>query len=531
MERHQKIELGQKMNPHPTKGTRIIKSAFGISMATLLSRILGYIRDALNASLFGAGFISDAYFAAYRIPNMLRDLLAEGALSSAFIPTFTEYQSTKDKKETWELTSVVFNALLILFSVLIILGEVFSPLIVKFMAPGFTRDAFILSVKLLRIMFPFIAFLSFAALFMGILNSNGNFIIPALAPAIFNIVIIIFGVFICPVFGNNPEKQIIWWSVGSLLAGLAQALFQLPSLIKVGIRYKFIFSLKHPGLRKIFSLMLPTIFSNSITHINVIFVNTMIASLLGEAVITYLYYGFRIMQLPLGIFGYAIATATFPIVSLYAAKKDFTSLKNTVTFSLCNIFFITIPAAAGLIALSLPINKLLFFRGRFTYDAVLATSYISSLYCVGLFAIASSRIIIQTFYALNDSITPVKIGVLTIALNIIFSLILIEPFKYYGLAIANSVTSIIQFLLLLYLLGKKIGDIDKKRILNSFYKIFAVSCIMGLLTWQFSYLIKQTVIQVCASIIFGAVIYIAMAYIFKIEELKNLKIRKEGKSE
>lgn len=524
MNRYQKRELDQKMNPSP-----IIKSAFGISIATLISRILGYIRDALNASLFGAGFISDAYFAAYRIPNLLRDLLAEGSLSSAFIPTFTEYLTTKDKKEVWELTSVVFNTILILFSALIILGEFFSPLIVRIMVPGFASDAFLLSVKLLRIMFPFIAFLSFAALFMGILNSNNNFIIPALAPAVFNLVIIIFGVFICPIFGDNPDKQIIGWSIGTLVAGLFQALFQIPSLIKIGIKFRFIFNFRHPGLKKIFSLMFPTIFSNSIAHINVIFINIMIASLLGPAIITYLYYGFRIMQLPLGIFGYAIATAAFPVISMYAAKKDYDSLKNTVSFSLRNVFFITLPATAGLIALSLPINKLLFFHGKFTYDAVIATSYVASIYCIGLFAIASSKVISQTFYALNDSVTPVKIGIFTIILNIILSLIFIEPFKYYGLPIANSIAVITQFLLLIYFLSKKIGGLDKKSILNSLYKILVISCIMGISTWLFSGLIKQIAIQVFGSIIFGVIIYIALSYVFKIEELKNLKIRKEDK--
>jgi len=518
------------------KTKQIIKSVGILGIATAISRVLGYIRDAYNAFLFGAGIVSDAFFVAYRIPNMLRDLLAEGALSSAFIPTFVEYLEKKGKKEAFELVNIVLSILLILFSLIILFGVIFTPFIVKAMAPGFAPEAIRLTIKLTRILFPFIAFMGFAAVFMGMLNSLKHFSIPALAPALGNIVMILCGIFICPLFGNKPDEQIIGWTLGALFSGLVQVMIQLPQAFKNGFKFKFLLNFKDAGIIKMAKMMAPAVFSNSISQINIVLVNTVIASILGAATVTYLYYGFRLMQLPLGIFGVAIATASFPVISSHVAKNEINELRDTLSFTIRMNLFITIPATLGLIVLSYPINSLLFQHGNFTLNDTIATSNTAMYYALGLTFASCVKVLNPTFFALNDSKTPVKIGIITIFLNVFFSIMFIKPLGYKGLAVATSISAFFNFTFLFFILRNKVGKLDEIEILKSLIKISLASVCMAFICWLSAYVIQRNfnvnsilnkIIWVFVPMTLGIIVYVIISSLLKVKEvnifLKTIK--------
>jgi len=318
---------------------KIARSTGIVSSATLLSRVLGLVREQVFAYLFGAGFVTDAFIAAFRIPNLLRDLFAEGALSSAFIPVFTDHLTNQGKQKAWELANLVLNLLLITLCVVVILGIIFSPYIVKLIAPGFGEEMGKqeLTTLLSRIMFPFLLFIALAALAMGILNTFRRFGVPALAPTMFNLGMIAGGLFLSPLF----DPPIIGMALGVLLGGLGQLVIQLPTLRNIGFKYRFKINLRHPGVKRILLLMVPATLGLASTQVN-IFVNTLIASFLTQGSVSYLNYSFRLMQFPIGVFGIAVATVTFPIISAYAAKKEMGQLLSTYTSSLKLVFFLTL---------------------------------------------------------------------------------------------------------------------------------------------------------------------------------------------
>ncbi|MFH1368294.1 MAG: murein biosynthesis integral membrane protein MurJ [Elusimicrobiota bacterium] len=513
---------------------KIAKSVSIISFATMTSRVLGYIRDGIFAGLFGAGFISDAFLVAYRIPNLLRDLLAEGALSSAFIPVFTE-QLTKDGKESaWRLANLLFNLMLIVLSLIVIIGIIFSPYIVHLLQWNLSGDAFDLTVRLTRTVFPFIAFMAFAALLMGILNSHQDFTVSAFAPALLNVVMIITGIFICPLFGERPEQQIVGWAIGALVGGLAQFLIQVPAVLKKGFIYKPILDITDRGVKKIIKLMTPAVFAQSVTQINIIVVNTIMAGLLGKAAITYLYYGNRLMQLPLGVFAVAIATATLPVISRNITKGEFGDAVKNYSFALRLAFLIAIPATVGMVVLSLPINCLLFQYGKFALADAQATAKTAILFSLGLFAFSGVKITVPIFYALNDSKTPVKIGLLTVAVNILLGLILMSKISYFGLALSTSLAAMLNFFLLTWFLRKKLGNIGGSEILNSVMRITVAALVMAAVCWLVYHTVHARIevshisaklgqlIEVSSSIFIGIAAFLAVCWLIKVKELKLL---------
>ena len=511
----------------------IAKSAVTVSAITMLSRVLGYLRDALNAALLGVGMASDAFFVAFRIPNMLRNLLAEGALSSAFIPVFTEYLEKKKKEDVWLLTSNVLTVLNIILILLTALGVIFADPIVRVMAPGFIKDAakFALTVQLTRYLFPFIYFISIAALFLGVLNSLKKFSMPAFAPVVLNVAMIAAGLWICPLFGNTPEKQVYGWVIGALIGAVLQIIIQWIPAINEGYKFKFFIDLKEPGLRKIGKLMLPATIAQSVTQINLL-VNTILASFLTGGAVTYLYYGNRLMQLPFGVFGVAIATVSFPYISQYAARNDLESLRNTIHSSLKQAFFITIPASAGLIFMSLPINALLLHYGRFTYADAVNTAKVSSVYCVAVFAFTGIKILTQVFYAMDKAAIAVKISSFVMALNIILCLALMRPFNFLGLAAATAIGGIVQYWLLYHYAAKLVGDLKTKELLLYLLKITFISLVMGVCVyflnaylagmWNTVYSRKVNAFIVSICMIAGTGIYAALLPLFKVREAVTL---------
>jgi putative peptidoglycan lipid II flippase len=515
---------------------RIARSTGVVSSATFVSRILGLVREQVFAYLFGAGFATDAFIAAFRIPNLLRDLFAEGALSSAFIPVFTDHLTNQGKQKAWELVNLVLNLLLITVCVVVILGIILSPYVVQIIAPGFGKEAGKqeLTALLSRIMFPFLLLVAAAALVMGILNTFRRFGVPALAPAMFNLGMIAGGLFLSPLF----DPPIIGMALGVLLGGLGQLTIQLPTLRKTGFRYRFKINLRHPGVKRILLLMAPATLGLASIQINV-FVNTLIASLLPQGSVSYLNYSFRLMQFPIGVFGVAVATVTFPVISAYAARKEMGELLSTYTSSLKLVLFLTVPSAVFLAVASQPVISVLFQHGEFTFLDTVATSQALTFYCIGLFAYSSVRLTASTFYSMGDTKTPVKTSAVAVGVNIILNLILMHPLGFKGLALAASVASLTNLFLLLKILDKRIGPLDRKDIGSTFLKILCSAVIMGAAVWTYSeYLgpnlrtaqLPVKILGLLVILILGLASYFVFSYFFRLRELDRilemLKIKK-----
>jgi putative peptidoglycan lipid II flippase len=471
---------------------KIARAAGLMSIATLISRILGYVKDMILASYFGASAKSDVFFVAFRIPNLLRELFAEGSMSAAFVPVLTETQVKEGPAAANRLVRVVFIFLLAVVGLLCILGIIFAPAIVTVIAPGFVGDQvkFDDAVLLTRIMFPFLLFISLASLVMGALNTRGVFFVPALAPALLNVVTIIAVVF----FASSFTNPIISVAIGIVSGGLVQMLFQVPDFWKQG--YAFFRKNRderggklgvreiwnHPGLRRIGILIAPVTMGMAVHQINT-FVGTILASFLATGSITYLYFSMRLIQFPVGIFGVAMSMAILPALAEHAAKKEFATLKDDFSFALRLLFFITVPAMVGLIALRLPIVSALFGHGEYSPEAILCTADALMYYSLGIWAIVGSRVLTSTFYSMQDTKTPLRITVFSVAANIIFSLLLMGPMLHNGLALANSIAAAIGFFLLFHFLRRKLYGVGTGRIVKSFAKTGMASALMGICGW------------------------------------------------
>ncbi len=442
--------------PQPNENHRVVKSAGVIGLATFASRILGFIRDMVLARLFGATAAADAFFVAYRIPNLLRELFAEGSMSSAFIPVFTEYHMLRAKQDAWELASAVFTTLLTIVTAITLLGILAAPSIVWLLAPGFhgNPDKLLMTTLLTRIMFPYLLFISLAALAMGILNSLRAFAAPAFSPVFFNIFIIGCALFLSPVF---PEP-ILGVAIGVVAGGAAQFAMQLPGLALRGMVFGWRFQPWHPGVKRIGALMVPSLLGLSVTQINIT-VSTILASFFAGGP-TYLFYGMRLIQFPLGIFGVALATAILPTLSEQAARGALDELRGTLAFGLRMILFIILPAMLGLILLRQPIVHLFFEHGSFTAADTVATATAVLCYAVGLWAFAGVRIIVAAFYSLQDTVTPALVAAMAVLANLAFSIVLMDRLESAGLALATALASMMNVSILVVVLNRRLGGMD-----------------------------------------------------------------------
>ncbi len=434
----------------------VVRAAGLIGAATLSSRVLGFIRDMVLARLFGATPAADAFFVAYRIPNLLRELFAEGSMSSAFIPVFTEYHALRTKRDAWELASAVFTTLLTVVTLITLLGVAAAPGIVWLMAPGFHDDPARLSTTtvLTRIMFPYLLFISLAALAMGMLNSVRAFAAPAFSPVFFNLVIIGCALWLSPAL---PEP-IIGVAIGVVAGGAAQFAMQLPGLRRRGMLFGFRFQPGHPGVRRIGRLMVPSLLGLSVTQVNIT-VSTILASFFDGGP-TYLFYGMRLIQFPLGIFGVALATAILPTLSAQAARGALDELRVTLGFGLRMILFIILPAMVGLILLRGPIVHLFFEHGSFTAADTAATATAVLCYAVGLWAFAGVRIIVSAFYSLQDTKTPALTAAAAVVANVALSLAFMGPLRHAGLALATAVAAMLNGGVLVAILNRRLGGVD-----------------------------------------------------------------------
>jgi len=453
---------------------RVTKAAGIIGVATLISRILGFIRDMIMAWFFGAGLLSDAFFVAFRIPNLLRRLFAEGTLSMAFVPVFTEYLTRDGKEEAFRMARSAIRTLSVILVVLSIVGILGAPYIIQVIAPGFEGSKFAMTVLLTRIMFPYIISVCLVALAMGILNVLGHFAAPALSPVFLNLAMIGGVLFISP-FLENP---VIGLAIGVLIGGALQLGLQVPFLLKKGFRFWQKADFFHPGLSKIGHLMGPAVFGAAVYQINILF-GTLLASLLPEGSVSYLYYADRLVQFPLGIFAISTSVAVLPSLSRQAAAHDFDGLGQTFAFSMRLIFFITLPAMIGLIVLREPIVALLFGRGAFGTQSVQMTAYALLFYGVGLWAFSAVRILVAVFYAIQDTKTPVRMAIISIIANIGLGIALMGPLSHGGLALATSLASMLNFGLLTWALHQRLGTFPWKKIIVSIGKSVVCSAFMG----------------------------------------------------
>lgn len=463
--------------PIPDETHSVVKAAGLIGVATFSSRILGFVRDMVLARLFGATPAADAFFVAYRIPNLLRELFAEGSMSAAFIPVFTEYHTLQTKRDAWELASATFTTLLTIVTAVTLLGIAAAPGIVWLLAPGFhgDPDKLALTTLLTRVMFPYLLFISLAALAMGILNSLRAFAAPAFSPVFFNIFTIACALFLSPLL---PEP-IIGVAIGIVAGGLAQFAMQLPGLNGRGMLFRLRFQPGHPGVKRIGLLMLPSLLGLSVTQINIT-VSTILASFFSGGP-TYLFYGMRLIQFPLGIFGVALATAILPTLSAQAARGALDELRATLGFGLRMIFFIILPAMLGLILLRQPLVHLFFEHGSFTKADTLATATAVLCYAVGLWAFAGVRIIVSAFYSLQDTRTPAITAGIAVGANVFLSLWLMTLLDAAGLALATALASMLNGGILVAVLHRRLGPVDWGSIGRSALRVL-VACIPVVLT-------------------------------------------------
>ncbi len=504
------------------------RSSIVVGSATFASRLFGLLREQTFAYLFGAGTATDAFVAAFRLPNLLRDLFAEGALSAAFVPVFTEHLLNKGKKEAFRLANLVINGLTLILTAIITVAIFLTPYLVRLIAPGFSRipGKSELTTLLAQIMFPFLLFISLAAISMGMLNTLRYFAVPALAPVFLNLGMIFAGFFISPLF----SPPIIGMAIGVLIGGLGQWLFQIPLLIKEGYRYQPLFSFNDPGFKRILVLMTPAVVGLASTQINA-FVNTIIASLLPEASPSYLNYSLRLLYFPLGIFGIAVATVTLPVVSSFAAKKDKVNVLATCRSSLELVAFLTLPSTFFLALAGRPLISVLYEHGRFTYIDTVATAQALLFYALGLFFFASVRVVAQVFYSFQDTKTPVKISFLSVGTNIILNLLLMKPMSFRGLALATSISAVINFTGLSLLMTKKFGSIDWNAWLKAIGKIFLASLLMGIAIFGLDHFwplnlpnssLKIKILHLIYLLGGAALVYSIACYFLKIKELTLL---------
>jgi putative peptidoglycan lipid II flippase len=521
------------------KSENVMRSAGVVSAAVFLSRISGLVREMVMARLFGAGEKYDAFLLGFRIPNLARDLFAEGALSSAFVPVFSKYLATKGKREAAELSNLVATALTLVVGGICVLGIVFSPQLVWLLASGFARvpGKFALAVTLTRIMFPFLLLVALSAQAMGILNALNQFGIPALSSTFFNIGSVAFGLGFGYTVGRWMGMSLILsMAWGVVVGGAVQWLFQAPSLYRAGFSYRPRIDFAHPGLRNILRLMGPAILGNAAVQINVL-VNTNFASSITDAAghvingpVSWLSYAFRFMQLPLGLFGVAIASATLPAISRSAALQRMDEFRLTLARSLGMVLLLTIPSSVGLAVLGPSMIGAVYQWGRFGAADTQQTALALTCYAVGLAGYSSIKILAPAFYALNDARTPMLVSLVSIVVNLAVAstMVKLAGLGHLGLALSTSAVALFGSAALFLLLRRRIGRIHGRALAASVVKILCASAAMGLACylssrgvhhWLGARKIAQ-IADVAISIPLGALVYYALCRGMRVAELE-----------
>lgn len=496
-----------------SENRRILRAAGLVGLLTLISRIAGLVRDAVIGYYFGTGVAADAFFVAFRIPNLLRRFVAEGTMSIAFVPVFTDYMTNRSQREAVEAASALAGLMAAVLLGLTMIGVVFAPLWTSLFAPGFadTPDKFALTVTLTRWVFPYIFLVSLVALASGVLNSLRHFAAPAAAPIFLNLSIIAAAVVLSP----RLSVPIYGLAYGVLIGGVVQLGVQIPPLVRHGMRIMPRWQPGHEAVRRALGLMAPMVFGAAVYQINLM-ISTILASVLPSGSVSYLWYADRIFEFPLGIFAVALGTAALPSFSAQAARRAYADLQHSLAFSIRTTNAIVLPATVGMIALAMPIVSVLFQRGAFGAEEVTLTTQALYAFAVGLWPVSMVRLVVPAFYALEDTRTPVFAAAVAFVVDCVCSLLLMGPaalgggsrladaiavltqtlslfdLRHAGLALATSIAASVNLLLLLWALRRRLGALGNSGILASFVRSLVASLAMvpvvryiaGLATWS-----------------------------------------------
>jgi putative peptidoglycan lipid II flippase len=473
--------LGEEVKVSSEK-EKIARAAGLVSGMTLVSRILGLVREQVFAALLGAGFHSDAFRIAFRIPNLLRDLFAEGALSAAFVPTYAHVLAHEGRDAARSLTNRVFTVLAALLGILVLLGIAFAGPIVAALAPGYddVPGKAELTVLLTRIMMPFLPLVSFAAVAMGMLNAEERFGVPALSPAMFNLVAIGWAGLLWAL-GLPLDKVVIGWSMGTLLGGLAQFLVQVPSLRRIGWRYRPEWAPRDPGLTRIARLMGPATAGLAAVQVN-IFVNSIFASHQPGAV-SWLDYAFRLLYLPIGLFGVALGTIATSGLARRAATGDLDGLRGTLRQALSMLAYLTVPATVGLMTLGVPVVRLLYERGRFTPADTQATASALFLYSFGLVGYTGVKVLAPAFYALDRPRVPLMASALAVSTNLVVVLLGYDHLGFRAVALGTALGSLLNAGLLAATFERRVGGLFGHGLFRGIGRMAAAAAAMGVVAW------------------------------------------------
>jgi putative peptidoglycan lipid II flippase len=461
------------------------KAAGVVALAVMCSRVLGLVREQVFAALFGGGRAMDAFTVAFRTPNLLRDMLAEGALSTAFVTTFTKKTATEGDESAWKLANKFATLTAVALSLITLVGILIAPILIRFFAPGFDEEKTALTVQLARIMYPFILLVSLAALAMGMLNARNVFGIPALASSFFNLGSIVGGVglgfWLDPTFGS---RALIGLALGTLIGGAMQLGVQLPSLWKVGFRFRPDFQWRDGGVKTILLLMGPAVIAASSVQVNVM-VNTMFASHLVEGSIFWLQIAFRLMQLPLGIFGVALGTVTLPVLARSVAAGNLIEFRQNLARGMRLAFLLTIPATLGLVLLAEPIVSVLYQHGRFTAEEAAQAAGGLQFYAVGLVAYSSLKVLVPAFYALDMRATPMNVSFLAIAVNVLLNWLFTFRLGlgHRGLALSTGCVAVINFAVLYVLMRRRTKLLETRALLGLLARLAVPCALLAGICW------------------------------------------------
>ena len=506
---------------------QILRSASVVGIMTTTSRIFGYARDAVLAMVLGAGNSMDAFTVAFRLANLLRRLVGEGAMTAVFVPVFTQYEKKNSQEKVWEFAGIFMVTLGFLLAGIVIFNILAAPWLIRFMAPGFgaVPGKWELTIFLNRLMAPYLLFIGLSALVMAILNTRHIFGIPAATPILLNISIIVCALGLTPFF---PERA-TGAAIGALIGGVLQWTVQLPALFKQGFRWKWKVAFNHPEVRRIGRLIVPGLFGIGITQFELIF-GSFVASFLAEGSVSALYYSDRVMELAMGIFAVSLATVILPTMSRLAADKKIDEMKHTMIMILRALSFVTVPATIGLMVLATPIVQVLFEHGKFTALDTQRTAFALVFFSTGLFFFSSVKVVVPVFYSLTDMKTPVRIAGIAFGVNVALTLLLLYPLKQGGIAFAWSLAAAFQFGALLWIFRGRYGRLRLKEFFAPLTRMTAAALVMGLFCWWFlratgfshhGMLLRAALLL--ADIGLGVLVYLGLSLAMGVNEIREWK--------
>ncbi|MBF0478331.1 MAG: murein biosynthesis integral membrane protein MurJ [Candidatus Omnitrophica bacterium] len=501
----------------------IMRSTFSMAVATLISRILGFVRDVVLAKMLGTGFQADAFYTGFKIPNLFRSLVGEGAMNSAVVPTLSGYVEKRNRATFWNFVSVFLKVMMIVLIVLTLAGIIFSPALVRIMVPGFVSDPvkFKMTIHLTQIMFPYLLMTGIMAYFMAVLFTFRSFWVPMFSPTYLNISMIA-GALIC---SGRMKEPVYGIAIAVVLGGIWQVIAHFPALKAAGFRYKKPKTMNHPGVIKIGKLLIPRVIGSGVYQLSIV-IDSFCASLstiVGMGGVSAIYYANRIVQFPMGLFGVALASAVLPSLSLLVSRNDMDSFRKTLAFSLENMYFVMAPMAVLIMVLAFPITRILFQRGLFDAYSTHITAWALCFSALGLFTFGGIKILVSAFHALADTKTPVWVAFWCLVINTILNFVLMYPFKVGGIALASSIAGTVDFAVLFLVLRKRLGGL-KSDLRWYWIKVTFVCILQGYLVWWLwkEWTLPWPWVKLFAVIAIGAIFYQAACMLFKVQSAQKV---------